>query len=207
MTDALGFWSIAEADPGRVAVVDAQGRRTTFGELAELTNRCTRGLRALGLGAGDGVVTVLPNGLEQVALWLAAYQGGMYATAVNWHLTAPDIAYITDDSDARVLVVHERFAAEAAGVAERTAVPHRFSVGTVAGFRPLAELTAGQPADRPEDLSTGGTMTYTSGTTGRPKGVRKPPPGITIPTSRHRSRPCCWHCSACNPTTTTSTSA
>ena len=174
MTDALGFWSIAGADPGRVAVVDAQGRRTTFGELAELTNRCTRGLRALGLGAGDGVVTVLPNGLEQVALRLAAYQGGMYATAVNWHLTAPEIAYITDDSDARVLVVHERFAAEAAGVAERAAVPHRFSVGAVDGFRPLAELTAGQPADRPEDLSTGGTMTYTSGTTGRPKGVRRP---------------------------------
>ena len=174
MTVALGFWSIAEADPGRVAVVDADGRRTTFGELAGLTNRFTRGLRALGLGAGDGVVTVLPNGLEQVALRLAAYQGGMYATAVNWHLTAPEIAYITDDSDAGVLVVHERFAAEAASVAERTAVPHRYSVGAVDGYRPVAELTAGQPADRPEDLSTGDTMTYTSGTTGRPKGVRKP---------------------------------
>ncbi|MXV90988.1 MAG: AMP-binding protein [Acidimicrobiia bacterium] len=174
MTDPLGFWSIAEHDPGRVAVVEALGRQTTFGELAELTNRCTRGLRALGLGTGDGVVTVLPNGLEQVALLLAAYQGGMYATAVNWHLAAPEIAYIVDDSDARVLVSHERFAAEAAGVAERTNVPYRFSVGAVEGFRPLEELTAGQPADRPENLSTGGTMTYTSGTTGRPKGVRRP---------------------------------
>ena len=174
MTDPLGFWSIAEKDPRRVAVVDAQGRQTSFGELAELTNRYTHGLRALGLGTGDGVVTVLPNGLEQVALVLAAYQGGMYATAVNWHLTAPEIVYITGDSDARVLVMHERFAAEAAGVVERTGVSHRFSVGAVDGFRPLAELTAGQPADRPGNLSTGGTMTYTSGTTGRPKGVRRP---------------------------------
>ncbi|MYI56486.1 MAG: AMP-binding protein [Acidimicrobiia bacterium] len=174
MTDPLGFWSIAEEDPERVAVVEAQGRRTTFGELAELTNRCTHGLRALGLGTGDGIVTVLPNGLEQVALLLAAYQGGMYASAVNWHLTASEIAYIVDDSDARVLVSHERFAAEAVGVAERTDVPHRFAVGAVEGFRPVEELMAGQPADRPENLSTGGTMTYTSGTTGRPKGVRRP---------------------------------
>ncbi len=174
MTDPLGFWSIAEQDPGRVAVVEARGRQATFGELAELTNRYVHGFRALGLGAGDCVVTVLPNSLEQIAATLAAYQGGMYATAVNWHLAAPEIAYIVDDSDAEVLIVHERFAAEAAGVVERSAVPHRFSVGTVGGFRPLGELTAGQPSGRPEGLSTGGTMTYTSGTTGRPKGVRRP---------------------------------
>ena len=174
MTDRLGLWGIAEADPHRLAVVDPQGRHTSFGELADLTNRYLHGFRALGLGAGDGVVTVLPNSLEQIAATLAAYQGGMYATAVNWHLAAPEIAYIVDDSDAGVLIVHERFAAEAAGVAERTAVAHRFSIGAVGGFRPLEELTAGRLADRPEGLSTGGTMTYTSGTTGRPKGVRRP---------------------------------
>ena len=174
MTDRLGLWAIAEADPHRLAVVEPQGRHTSFGELADLTNRYLHGFRALGFGAGDCVVTVLPDSLEQIAVTLAAYQGGMYATAVNWHLAAPEIAYIVDDSDAGILIVHERYAAEAAGVAERSAVPHRFSVGAVGGFRPLAELAAGQPRDRPEGLSTGGTMTYTSGTTGRPKGVRRP---------------------------------
>ncbi len=195
MSDNLGFWSIAQSDPQRIAVVESQGRRTSFGELAELTNRYLHGLRALGLGAGDCAVTVLPNSLEQIAATLAAYQGGMYATAVNWHLAAPEIAYIVDDSDAGVLIVHERFAAEAAGVAERTAVPHRFSVGAVGGFRPLEELTAGQPSDRSGGLSTGGTMTCTSGTTGRPKGVPVPS-GTGIPISRPRSRRCCWRCSA-----------
>ncbi len=174
MTDNLGLWAIAEADPHRPAVVDPLGRTTSFGELADLTNRHLHGFRALGLAAGDCVATVLPNSVEQIATVLAAYQGGMYATAINWHLAAPEIAYIVDDSDARVVVVHERFAAEATGVAERAAVPHRFSIGNVDGFRPLEELTDGRPADRPENLSTGGTMTYTSGTTGRPKGVRRP---------------------------------
>ena len=174
MTVQLGLWRIAEADPQRLAVVDPQGQTTSFGELADLTNRFLHGFRALGLGAGDCVVTVLPNSLEQIAATLAAYQGGMYATAVNWHLAAPEIAYIVDDSDAGVLIVHERFAAEAAGVAAAAGVQHRFSVGAVEGFRPLERLTEGQPARRPEGLSTGGTMTYTSGTTGRPKGVRRP---------------------------------
>ena len=174
MTDPLGFWSIAEADPHRLAVVDPEGHRASFGELADLTNRYTHGLRACGLGVGDGVVMVLPNGLDLIALKLAAFQGGMYETPVNWRLTAPEISYILDDSDAMALVVHQRFAAEAVGVGERTAVAHRYSVGAVDGYRPLAELTGGWPATRPENLASGSTMTYTSGTTGRPKGVRRP---------------------------------
>ena len=173
MSDNLGFWSIAQADPHRLAVVDPQGRRTSFGELADLTNRYTHGLRSLGLGPGDSMVTVLPNGLEQIASMLAAYQGGLYVTPVNWHLSASEIAYIVADSDAKVLIGHERFATEAAGVLDGVDVRHAFSVGTVGGFRSIEELTAGQPATRPENLTTGATMGYTSGTTGRPKGVRR----------------------------------
>ena len=174
MTEALGFWSIAEADPDRLAVVDPHGRHTTFGELADLTHRYAHGLRALGLGDGDGVVTVLPNGLEQFGVMLATYQCGLYVTPVNWHLTAAEIAYIVNDSEAKVLIVHERFAAEASSVLDAVDVAHGFSVGEVEGHRPLEELTAGHPATRPEHLTTGATMGYTSGTTGRPKGVRRP---------------------------------
>ncbi|MDE0653332.1 MAG: AMP-binding protein [bacterium] len=174
MAGPLGFWSIATDDPSRVAVVDPHGRQTTFGELAELANNYTHGLRACGLGVGDGLVMVLPNGLDLIALTLATFQGGMYDTPVNWRLTAPEISYILADSDAAALVVHERFATEAVGVGERTAVAHRYAVGSVDGYRPLAELSGGRPAGRPENLASGLTMTYTSGTTGRPKGVRRP---------------------------------
>lgn len=111
MTAPLGFWSIAAEYPHRLAVVDPHGRHTSFGELADLTNRYLHGFRALGLGAGDCVVAVLPNSLEQIVARLAAYQGGMYATVFTLHLAAPEIAHIVDDSDAGVLIVHERFAA------------------------------------------------------------------------------------------------
>ena len=174
MTGTLGFWSIAEADPDRLAVVDPQGRHTSFGELADLTHRYAHGLRSLGLSDGAGVVTVLPNGLEQIVVMLATYQCGLYVTPVNWHLTASEIAYIVNDSEATVLIAHERFAAEASSVLDAADVAHAFAVGDVDGYRPLEELSAGRPATRPERLTTGAGMGYTSGTTGRPKGVRRP---------------------------------
>ncbi len=79
-----------------------------------------------------------------------------------------------------MLIVHERFAGEAGRVLEETSVPeaHRFAVGRVPGFRPFAELVDGQPTTRPDDRTTGAPMFYTSGTTGRPKGVRRPLMGI-----------------------------
>ena len=70
-TDAIGFWKIAEADPGHLAVVDPEFNEMTYGDLYALSNRVVGGLRALGLERGDQVTTVLPNGFEQVAVALA----------------------------------------------------------------------------------------------------------------------------------------
>jgi long-chain acyl-CoA synthetase len=175
MSETLGFWKIAQEDPERTALIDPSGGVVTYGELFERSNRLVHGLRARGLQAGDGVAAVLPNGTDLLSLYFAAMQAGWYLTPINHHLVGPEIAYIVDDCDAAALVVDEQFAGEAAAAAKEIRLPEerRFSVGTVDGYRPIAELTDGQPATLPEDRSAGAPMHYTSGTTGKPKGVRR----------------------------------
>src|SRR5262245_4387432 len=171
----LGFWSFAAGDPGALALVDPDGREWSRGELAGASNRVAHGLRALGLGRGDCVAAVLPNGAPMIQVYLAIAQTGMYLTPINHHLTAPEIAYIVRDSGARAFFAGERFeaacraAADEVGLSERA----RLAVGPIAGFRPFADLLAGQPEAPPADRAAGQVMNYTSGTTGRPKGVRR----------------------------------
>ena len=174
----VGFWAIADSTPERLAIVDAEGMTWTFGELEQRSNQLAHGLHGLGLQRGDGVTIVLPNEVMFVELYLAAIQIGLYLTCINYHLTGPEIAYIVNDCEAKVLVTHERYAAAATVAAENIQVPlaHRFAVGQIAGFRPYTEMAVGQPTSRPDDRSPGTSMLYTSGTTGRPKGVRRPLP-------------------------------
>jgi long-chain acyl-CoA synthetase len=159
----LGLWAIAEATPGRPAVIEPDGRVVNYAELAARADRYGRGLQARGLGAGDTVAGLLPNSTDALALFFAAAQTGLYVVPVNWHLTVLEAAYILADSGARAFVAHERFAGVAADAADAAGIDPgaRFAVGQVPGF-------AGRPGLR----TAGAPMMYTSGTSGRPKGVR-----------------------------------
>ena len=170
-----GFWNMAAARPERLALVTPDGREISAAELAASSNRLTRGLRALGLGKGDAVATVLPNGAEMIELYLACFQAGMYLVPINHHLVGPEIAYIVSDSGAKVFVGHERFAKACADAAAETGLPaeRRLAVGKIDGFSDYEAAKSGQPDDPPEDRIAGQVMNYTSGTTGRPKGVRR----------------------------------
>jgi long-chain acyl-CoA synthetase len=172
---ALGLWNVAADHPSRLALTDAEDGTMTFGELAARTNQLVHGLRALGVGRGDVVATVLANEAAMMELYMAAAQGGFYVTPVNHHLTAPEIQYILENSGAKVLVCSERFGdVSRAAMAPLDNPPKAFSTGPVEGFQPYSAITDGMAETRPDNLTAGGPMHYTSGTTGRARGVRRP---------------------------------
>ncbi|MFD9409898.1 acyl-CoA synthetase [Streptomyces sp. NPDC059989] len=174
-----GFWAQAAAYPGRTVLITAEGEEWSAGRLHADVNRLVHGLRAAGLERGDAFAVVLPNGVEFFTAYLAAAQAGFYLVPVNHHLVGPEIAWIVSDSGAKVLIAHERFADAALAAADEAALPasHRYAVGAVPGFRPYGDLLDGQPGTPPEGRTLGWVMNYTSGTTGRPRGIRRPLPG------------------------------
>ncbi|GAA4634539.1 fatty-acid--CoA ligase FadD4 [Actinoallomurus vinaceus] len=177
---SLGFWRLARNDPDWIACVDPDGTEYRAEDLLARCNRVVHGLRDLGLQPGDGICGLVPNGVDGLILYLAALQAGWYYTPINWHLTGPEIGYIVADSEAKAFFVHERYAAEGARGADEAGLGprRRFAFGEVPGFRGFDELVAGQPDTLPENRTNGATMHYTSGTTGRPKGVRRRLAGI-----------------------------
>ncbi|MFB4265165.1 AMP-binding protein [Nonomuraea sp. GTA35] len=158
VSELPGFYAIAAADPGRLAVIDTDDTRVTYGDLLARVNQVSHGLRARGLATGDVVAGVLPNGVDALVMVMATGQIGLYYVPINWHLTDAEIAYILGDCDAKVVVT-----------GPGQAVP-----GAETGTAGLAE---GQPADAPAGRTAGAVMWYTSGTTGFPKGVQRGLPG------------------------------
>ena len=173
-----GFWKLAQEDPTHVAVIAPDGRAVTAAALLAGANRVVHGLRALGLGVGDTLAVMLTNEVAMLEVYLAATQAGWYVTPINSHLTAPEVAYIVGDCDARAVFCSAR-TAEACGAALESigfAPNARFSTANAPGFRAYEGWKAEQADTLPSDRHAGAPMTYTSGTTGRPKGVRRPLP-------------------------------
>jgi long-chain acyl-CoA synthetase len=178
----VGFWRRAEEDPSWIAVIDADGTQHPAGELLGSANQLAAGLRAVGLRPGDVIAALLPNGADALEVYLAVLESGWYLTPLNWHFTPPELAYILQDCAASAFFVHARFAATGAVAADLAGIDPaaRFSYGSgsVPGFTPARQLRDGQSPASPADRMSGSTMHYTSGTTGRPKGVRRALSGL-----------------------------
>lgn len=178
----------AKLRPDKIAVVDPDGTEHRFDEVEGHANQLVRLLRARGLVAGDGVALICSNRVEFVEVLAATTRAGFRLTPVNWHLTADEIGYIVADSEAKAVIAEAGRAPVAAAMMQAPYVAVRLAIGgAIEGFEPYAEALAGCDGDDLPDPQAGGTMMYTSGTTGRPKGVYRPTPAV-IPQALYAMR-------------------
>lgn len=172
------FWDWAEVDPERTAIVDSDDERYTYRQLRNEANRLANAMWDIGLRRGDVIAAILPNGFTTMVIYLAAIESGLYYTPLNFHLTAPEMRFIVEDCGARVLISHERFAEVTAELTSEpiSTLEQLIAVGNIGGALPLSSVLSGQGSAPPPEPSPGQRMLYTSGTTGRPRGVKRPLP-------------------------------
>ena len=168
----MGVAFVAREDPDRPAILSPQGNRS-FAELNDRCNQLARALRGRGLRAGDGVALLCSNRPEFVEVLYAGLRAGLRLTTINWHLSGEEVGYIVRNCEARAFVAEARFGPAASeAMWERNSVEIALCAGgSVPGFEDYDEVVGKQPADDIPDSILGSTMLYTSGTTGRPKGV------------------------------------
>jgi acyl-CoA synthetase (AMP-forming)/AMP-acid ligase II len=165
----------AARTPEKPAYIMAEsGRVVTYRELDEGSNRVAQLFRAAGLKRGDGIALQMENHSDYYKVVWGAQRAGLYYTAISSRLTPGETAYIIDDCGAKVFVTSkymEKVAAEVAGQTPK--VQRRFMLdGTIPGYDSFEQAVAAMPATPIADECEGGDMLYSSGTTGRPKGVR-----------------------------------
>jgi len=175
---AIAVWAkLMPAYPAVIAVgADLSFAQLTFAELNARANRWVRLLRSRGLRAGDGVALLCANRCEFAEVLWATRRGGWRLTPVNWHLTGAEAGYIVNDCDAKALIAEARFAAlaEQAAACSPQAVARIAIGGGVAGFEACETALGLENESDIDDAVLGTSMLYTSGTTGRPKGVLRP---------------------------------
>jgi long-chain acyl-CoA synthetase len=168
----------ARGNPNKLAMVATGGQAATYGELDDRSNRLAHLLYARGLRRGDHIAIFMENNIRFMDVVWAAYRSGLYVTPINRFSNAAEAAYIAQDCGAQAIV--SSFARR--GVAEE--IPRhllnceiRLVVdGVVDGWESYETTIAEYPAEPLAQEWMGDTMFYSSGTTGRPKGILNPLP-------------------------------
>jgi len=179
----------AKTRPDHPAVVMAgSGETLTYRDLDARSNRLANLLRAQGLERGDHVALFMENQIRYMEVVWAALRSGIYVTAINSFLSTPEVEYIIENCDAR-LVVSSRAKGDVAAAIDPSATPHverwlmtdgGVSADSGPGWESYEDAVAAQPSTAVADESPGAVMLYSSGTTGRPKGVKHPLPAHEI---------------------------
>ena len=175
-----GYW--ATIKPHTDAVVDAtSGAKLSWQELDQRSNQVAQLLYARGLRPGDHISLLMQNDLAFFEIAWGAYRSGLYITCINRYLTAEEAAYIVNDSNSKALFTADALTI-AADLPELTpACDERFITGTtVSGYESYALAVADQPKTPLAEEPAGDAMLYSSGTTGQPKGIKRPLSGEHI---------------------------
>lgn len=179
----IGFTPGAHAahHPDRPAVImGMSGEVVTYAQLEERSIRFARALRNRGLQPGDHIAILMENNRAFLEVCWAAQRSGLFYTAVNRHFRVGEVQHILDDCGASALVTSESLAEVVAGL-DLVRVPVRISAqGSVQGFEDYECVVAGEDDAPLEEEIEGREMLYSGGTTGFPKGVRKPLPGTSF---------------------------
>ena len=171
----------ADIKPDAVFVHDPDGTTHTWGKVNAQANRIVRLLRRHGLKPGDSVALICSNRAEFVEVLTATQRGGWRITPVNWHLTADEIAYIVNDCEAKAGFFDVRVASSAAAAAQCPGLEVKVSIGgALPGFLDYDTALAPLDGSDIDDPVLGNAMMYTSGTTGRPKGVYRAQPVVPV---------------------------
>jgi acyl-CoA synthetase (AMP-forming)/AMP-acid ligase II len=163
--------TIAQTRPDRPAVIDSEtGRILTFKDMDEGSNRFANLVRSHGLQAGDVIALMIENSPEYFNLTWGAQRSGLFYVCISTRLTKAEVDYILSDSGAKLFVASGSLAAQASQV-EFGGIRYAQN-GAIDGFASLEEALAKQPVTPIADERAGVDMLYSSGTTGRPKGVK-----------------------------------
>ncbi len=173
----------AVATPDKPAIVMyPSGTVVTFGELEARANRLAHCFRASGLVEGDAVAILIENNEHIHAVMWAARRAGLYYVPINTHLTAAEAAYIIDNSAAKAIVGSGKLSATLAGLEAElpNGLPDVLLIadGDLDGWQRYPECVADQPDTPIDDEIEGDLLQYSSGTTGRPKGIKRDLPHV-----------------------------
>jgi fatty-acyl-CoA synthase len=173
-------WHAEHTPESAALIMGSTGEVTTFAELEDRSSRMARALRARGVPAGSHIAVLMENNRQFLEVAWAAQRSGLYYTAINSHLRSAEVQYVLDDCGAIALIASEAMTDVVAGL-DLSRISVRISgVGTVPGFENYDDVLASADAADAIDETEGTEMLYSSGTTGRPKGVRKVLPGTSF---------------------------